>query len=207
MTAPTGQLTTRSLVENAVYEALILMCGGGLFSEAASHRHYGHTGEWAAQLKDLARTSVSFPNGNKNSIDGKPHDIEVRAAPTLFYRYAGRKRRLPQDCTKSKEPPPQIILVSDLGLRRTVESPKALSDLLREPLEDFCRKGGLSHDVRPDETGIICIVTPERVQLLRAGGRLPCSVCVKWCKGLCEDVCWLAFERRKLGSYIVLHPI
>eukprot|EP00581_Thalassiosira_minuscula_P014000 CAMPEP_0183715196 /NCGR_PEP_ID=MMETSP0737-20130205/9531_1 /TAXON_ID=385413 /ORGANISM="Thalassiosira miniscula, Strain CCMP1093" /LENGTH=676 /DNA_ID=CAMNT_0025944285 /DNA_START=1 /DNA_END=2027 /DNA_ORIENTATION=+ len=59
--------------------------------------------EWIATLRQIAYTSVSFPNGlntnNCNGNEGNPHDVEVRAAPKLFHcilqrtHYSNTKKR------------------------------------------------------------------------------------------------------------------
>jgi ankyrin repeat protein len=50
--------------------------------------------------------------------------------------------------------------------------------------------------IRADPSGIICMVTSQRVQYLYQNGRYPCSRCVKWCKG--EKGLWW-HEQREHG--------
>ena len=154
----TTELETRDKVAHAVHCAMLQVCGGG-------DRH--------DQLLLLAKTSVSFPNGsNTNNVDGKPHDIEVKSALSFYHQ-----------CRKRKRQENGITVISDLGLERNIDSPSDLAHLICHSLEEFCREQELSHDVRASASGIICIVTPARAAILRAYGRLPCSQCIKWCKG------------------------
>lgn len=156
----------RDQVAQAVHRALLQVCGG-----TEDQRTEGATQE----LFKLAESSVSFPNNLQHPLsanEGKPHDIEVKAALAFFHQQRKRKRG---DI--------EITVVSDLGLERTIACPFDLATLVCSVLEDICREAGLCHDVRSNASGIICIVTPERATALRDSGRLPCPQCIKWCKG------------------------
>lgn len=117
------------------------------------------------EIRNLVLSSVSFPNKN-DDLDGKPHDVEIRIALSLFHHARKRKRRDSHS----------IELISDFGLARAVHSPIDVADL-------FCQALNQHWDVRVDYSGILCLVTEERSRSLRASGRLPCPRCVKWCKG------------------------
>lgn len=149
-------------VTQAVHDALLQLCGGGNYS--------------IEELAALTESSVSFPNkkANSNDLDGKPYDIEVKAALSFFHQCRKRKR---EDNDKG------IIIISELGLERAIASPFELAVLIARALEESCR--GVSHDVRAGASGIICMVTPARATALRELGRLPCPLCIKWCKGSC----------------------
>ena len=130
----------------------------------AAHQLCG-TSYTTEEIRSLVHSSVSFPNKN-GDLDGKPHDVEIRIALSLFHKARKRKRgeSLPID------------LISDFGLARVVQTPIEVADL-------FCQILNQEWDVRIDYSGIMCLVTEERSQSLRASGRLPCPRCVKWCKG------------------------
>jgi hypothetical protein len=202
-----SQESLRNQFRDIIYEALTQVCGGGISIEKTSGEDskkptQDNTDIVANQellFKDLSEKSVSFPNKNASSIEGKPHDVEIRVAPSLFYRYTGRKRKRPQHQEMSPDTSTtmRLMLVSDLGLGRTADSPRELAVLLCAPLEELCRREGLSHDIRSDDAGIICVVTPERAERLRHAGRLPCDKCIKWCKG--EKGLWW-HQQREHGS-------
>ena len=157
----TTERELRDKVAHAVHRAMLQVCGG-------EDRH-GQSQE----LLSLAKTSVSFPNGsNATNLDGKPHDIEVKSALSFYHQ-----------CRKRKRQEKGITVLSDFGLERNVSSPSDLAHLICYALEEFCRDQELSHDVKVSASGIICIVTPARAATLRTYGRIPCSKCIKWCKG------------------------
>lgn len=130
----------------------------------AAHQLCG-TSYSAEEVRSLVHSSVSFPNKNAD-LDGKPHDVEIRIALSLFHK--ARKRKRCDSCPTE--------LISDLGLARAVQTPIDIADL-------FCQILNQEWDVRIDNSGIMCLVTEERSHALRANGRLPCPRCVKWCKG------------------------
>lgn len=174
----------KSRIETILFESLIQICGNGLYlediDEETSSRSfdrrddYSSANNWAAELTNVARTTISFPNKDSISLDGKPHDVEIRAPLSLFFKCLGKKR---------KRLDHSVTAVSNLGVARTIHSPVQLASLLCCALEETLRNETVSNDVRPNTSGIICLVTIERAQLLRESGRLPCPQCVKWCKG------------------------
>lgn len=144
-------------IDSQLYERLIVgVAGAARQLCAGSHS--------SAELKDWIASSISFPNKN-DDIDGKPHNVEIRIALSLFHKTRKRKRG-----------ESSIELVSDLGLVRLVRSPVEVADL-------FCQLLNQEWDVRVDESGIMCLVTEERSKALRQSGKLPCPRCIKWCKG------------------------
>mmetsp|Transcript_7971 Transcript_7971/g.11375 ORF Transcript_7971/g.11375 Transcript_7971/m.11375 type:complete len:846 (+) Transcript_7971:22-2559(+) len=38
-------------------------------------------------------------------------------------------------------------------------------------------------DIRSDDSGVLCLITDERANMLRNAGRLPCPKCIKWFRG------------------------
>jgi hypothetical protein len=143
-----------------IHEAIIQICGGGI----------QHAEE--EQLRDIVRSSISFPNNKHPSdVGGKPHDIEVRVAMSLFHRW----RRSSGNST--------IQVISDLGITRDITAPRRLAELCVPLLEDACREDGIAYDIRTQPSGVICIVTYERSERLRQAGKLPCPHCCQWCKG------------------------
>ena len=156
------------------------------------------------------RTALSFFNRySKSSI--------------RFSGVSNKKRRKINGHFKRKgdneAPISPLEIVSDLGLVRSISSPYHLATLLVKDLEDQLWQNrntflALSendnahttdvsyslHEIPPmmraDKSGMICMVTPHRVQYLYQNGRYPCSRCVKWCKG--EKGLWW-HEQREHG--------
>jgi hypothetical protein len=54
---------------------------------------------------------------------------------------------------------------------------------LDDSWNESCSLREIIQDIRADKSGLIYITTNARVQQLRSIGRLPCSLCTKWCKG------------------------
>jgi len=105
------------------------------------------------------------------------------------------------------ESAPPIEIISDLGLIRQIYTAKELAELMIREIEDI-----LWHErtetkesnvfniyiIRATSSGLISMVTPNRVKFLRNAGRLPCRhlTCMKWCKG--EKGLWW-HEQREHG--------
>ncbi|CAJ1966694.1 unnamed protein product [Cylindrotheca closterium] len=160
-----------------VNEAIIQVCGGGIQDQIEKD-----------QLRDLARTTISFPNQTKlpPGIGGKPHDIEVKTALSLFHRW----KRANKDT--------KVEVISDLGIVREVPTPRILAELLvTEFLEAACRQDSVVHDLRVQPSGVICIITYARSELLRQAGRLPCPHCCQWCKGT-KGLWWHQQQKHKI---------
>jgi ankyrin repeat protein len=138
-----------------VLDAAIQLCGG-------SHS--------SAELLTLVPPTISFSNKEKkvDDVSGKPHDVEIRIALSLYHRTRTQTKHASGSLT--------IEITSDYGLVRTVSSSNDLANLFVQILSQ-------SWDVRSDNSGILCLVTEERSQNLRSMNLLPCPICVKWCKG------------------------
>ena len=227
-------------VATAVHKSLIRLVDGGFVihdpSGSGGQVHY-HSFEpksrtsWSDQLMDIARTSVTFPNGTNHakgeSINGSPSDVDVRAALTLYNRVKKRLYRV-QDASHAEKKEPKIEknskktkrsiqqkefrfgIVSDLGTHREITSAKSFATLLSIEIEqelateslcsttvyenDFdpdqtleLHLSNAKHtffDIRPSNSGIICLVSSARSRQLYAAGRVPCTQCIKWCKGV-----------------------
>jgi len=132
------------------------------------------------------------------------------------------------DTAESKITQPSYIaeIKSDLGVLREFKSAQCLADHTVKALEeiigivpcvDFSSVSNISgeskkniggqcnnmlrdviYDMRTDQSGIIYLVTTARVQQLRALGRLPCSLCIKFCKG--EKGLWW-HQQQEHGRY------
>lgn len=132
------------------------------------------------------------------------------------------------DTAESKITEPSYIaeIKSDLGVLREFKSAECLADHTVRTLEeiinvvpcvDFSSIANISgdsdksmegqcnnmlrdviYDMRTDKSGIIYLVTTTRVQQLRALGRLPCSLCIKFCKG--EKGLWW-HQQQEHGRY------
>ena len=192
---------TRPIIEQAVYESLLRLCGGGIFLEERREKEQvipdpnvippTHD-DWKSALKQLAMKSVSFPNGNNHkSSEGKPHDIEVRVALSLFHRYnhkknninhkGGGRKRQRQTNTIARN---SLELLSDFGLKRSFASAAALGNILAMDLEQHSSHlRQLVDYVDCQKSGMICFTTKTRVEQLKASGKLLCCHCHKWCKG------------------------
>ena len=155
-----GQVLLRETIAKCLSEALVVIAGGSFSEEAEQKR-----------LREAVVSSISFPNKKNDNTAGKPHDIEVRVALSLFHQL------------KRKSGAGIVEIISDMGLSRRIHSPRELAEQILLPLELACRREGLSHDVRTQPSGMICIVTIHRSQLLRLEGKLPCPRCTKWCQG------------------------
>ena len=199
----------RNKVCAALFLSLKRVCGCGI----ASNHTTGALAliDWEETLKQLAFSSISFPNRHvslpvvtlahntrslEKKIDGKPHDIEIRAALKLFHCYKSKKRRRNENAKSQKlsDDPPPLEVISDMGLVRTINSPLELANLICISMEawmiddkDVPSSSNIHEicaDVRPDRSGLICIVTKWRSLSLRKSGKLPCPSCIKWCKGM-----------------------
>ena len=170
-------------------------------------------------VDDVSGSANGSASGNVNSI-GKPHDVEIKLAPTFFNRYrhkcenvvSGSGSGSPANCeddyasSKTQENTiPPLEIISETGLTRSIESPLEMANLLISDMEDYLwyqrnvnvnvntsasASASASTDesqelysIRADRSGIICIVTPNRMQHLRSLGRVSCSQCTKWVKG------------------------
>ena len=157
----------REKVGGCVYEALLQVCGGSVQGEKERKHLYGDS-----------FASISFPNKNISSAGGKPQNIEIRIALSLFHRW------------RRTSPGSAVTITSDLGLHREIKSPRDFAKVVCVPLEEACRKQNVAHNVQFQPSGVICIVTNERAQVLRQAGKLPCPYCVQWCKG--KSMYWQA---------------
>lgn len=183
---PEAQEKLKTRLETILFDSLIQICGNGLYTHLEGAAAEDETSpadsedaSWTVELKNVAQTTVSFPNKNSASLDGKPHNVEIRAPLALFHKCVGKKRKRVENAQ-----PISVTAVSDLDVKRTIRSPLELAMLLCYTLEESLRNENLSHNVRPNASGIICLVTVERAKALRDDlGRLPCPQCVKWCRG------------------------
>ena len=186
------------------------------------------TQSWLKQLEELIDKSILYPHDEKKTSTkatstctntneaqiGKPHDVEIKIAPSFYHRYKHKCQKI----TKSKphhedhqiihKPPLEVI--SDLGLIRSIYSPRDFASLIVQDMEDALWHERVHHDananantntnsnidtiqiryqheIKYDLSGIICIVTPQRNAFLQSTliNRLPCPHrdCVKWVKG------------------------
>jgi hypothetical protein len=191
-----------------VRDGLRQLCGGGILQE-------DHVPICIIDLEPLVAGSVVFPGGSKS------HDMEVRAALTLFNRYrhsnknkcthkkAKRRRRDSETCNKGETETETesceeqstekgLKMVSDMGLVRSVGAALELAQLLAKCMEQHASfRRVVGPHVRSNPCGMICIVTHERAKELFFQGDLPCPHCTKWCKG--EKGLWW-HQQRQHGS-------
>ena len=170
----------REKVASCLVQVLTQVCGGtegvdGCFDQSSS------------KLRETVVSSIAFPNKDPSSTEGKAHDIEIRLALSLFHRW------------KRKQSKNSFLAISDFGLKREITSPRQFAEIIAAPFESLCQKDDIGHDVRVQTSGIICIVTSERSQLLRQVGKLPCPHCVQWFAG--EKGLWWHQQQKHKVEY------
>jgi len=103
--------------------------------------------------------------------------------------------------------PPPLEIISDLGLTRPIYSANELATLLIREIEELLWHDRMEMEestkfvtyiIRAASSGLIGMVTPNRIIFLQNAGRLPCRnmMCMKWCKG--EKGLWW-HEQREHG--------
>jgi ankyrin repeat protein len=173
-------------ISSIVLESLITVCGG--------EDHDASSAAIRLELEQLALATVARTTTTsdskataKDSIEGKPWNIEVRVAPSLYHRWNNRSRKRSRVGNSDSDNLNDHVLEisSDMGLTRHIRSPRELGELLLTAggVEDGCRHAQIANDVRCNQSGFLCIVTPDRAQALRKAGRLPCPQCVQWLCG------------------------
>ena len=81
---------------SAVSASLLRLAGGGFQSSSSStslstsSSSSPSSQQWIEQLDKISKGCISFPNNvttesSNSCIDGKPHDVECRAALSLFH--------------------------------------------------------------------------------------------------------------------------
>jgi hypothetical protein len=153
---------TKERVAYAVYVSLLRLASGGIVLNNSSSISFHCLSlstksdvSWVDELREIAYTSVSFPNGinhaNSNDINGSPSDVDVRAALTLYNRIKKRQYELEnslrceveqcngENSRKKKRHIPQkdiaFDIISDLGTYRRVKDAKSLASLLSIEIE------------------------------------------------------------------------
>ena len=187
-------------VASAVHSSLIRIAGGGHAVPVETNTTKSQDNKlWSEELMTISEKSVSFPNGNNtntNGLEGKPHDVEVRAALTLYHRirrvYRKRKQHHNSQAKEESETS-SFEVISDLGTQRSIDSVQSLANILTIELEKELSNTQTSAyeegetvsftNIKSDNSGIICLVSKRRSEQLHDAGRLPCSHCVKWFKG------------------------
>ena len=155
----------KDAASHAVHSSLIRLCGGGVIGQTDTTSSAATSStEWHQALYELAVKSVSFTNGG-DAIDnggGKPHDIEVRVALSLFHKYKrnARKRTKIGDATECTQPSNRteekehritataevpLQIVSDLGLCRPIDSAGELAKLIALDMEQHLQDDEESH--------------------------------------------------------------
>lgn len=200
-------------IGSAVSSCLCRIAGGGAaakakrkLSQSQTRSTHSSADEWLEQLKDIAFSAISFPNGwpvggkDADSIGGKPHDVEVRAALALYHRVRvftlpcdrreeDDEKQVPAKRKKTATGKPAhskpIELISDMGTSRSFNSPRSLAKLLATDLEqELSRNTTIQFaSIREGDSGIICLVSKGRANQLAAADRLPCQHCLQWFKG------------------------
>lgn len=152
-----------------VSTSLIRLAGGGFQSSSSLlsppnivTTSSSSSQQWIEQLNRIAKGSISFPNNNDAAIDGKPHDVECRAALSLFHvirnmicnganhrrgihgggsgkECSNKKKKQQHVCNSAKTKIGQEIgsfeIISELGTYRQVCCATTLANLLSLELE------------------------------------------------------------------------
>jgi ankyrin repeat protein len=158
-----------------VYESLCDVLEGSLVALNCSNE----------ALLSLCQSTVTWTSSGSNKLtrvdttgDGKPWDIEIRTAAS-FYR-------------RVKDVNGDLNVVSRFGLHRCFHNPQQLGDVLVLRLEETCRQHYYSRtststsralDIRCQSSGIVTVITYDRMIHLRQLGRLPCPHCPRWFRG------------------------
>ena len=173
----------RDAISHAVHSSLIRLCGGGVIGRADKTSSVATAvAEWHQALYELAAKSVSLTNGGKSGGDasdnggGKPHDVEVRVALSLFHKFKCNARKRAR--TGDDEGPPRdkqiaesktqkaaaevpLQVVSDLGLCRPINSAGELAkvialDVERNLHEQDTEESDVGADSPSTSLGAIC---------------------------------------------------
>ncbi|CAB9513552.1 Ankyrin Repeat [Seminavis robusta] len=152
------QRELRERVGQCLWESLRQACGGNFLQDDDERQH----------VRDSCRSSICFPNKTKNSVDGKPQDLEIRLALSLFHRWKRQQQQHGKSTTI-------IIVTSDMGLQRQISSPLELAALWVLPLEVGLRNAGIAHDVQCHSSGLIGIVVASAAMSLDRAFRATCT--------------------------------
>jgi hypothetical protein len=187
--------TALEVVRRGVHETLIRVCGGGIGGEDSPPSLFRDVQE----LDRISVTTTSWTTKNgivsddtpSANLDGQPWNINVRTAPALFHRWKNQRTNDGASC--------KLVLTSDTGVQRVVDSPVALARVMLPILEELViiqapskthgEGSGLRHDdmvwsIQVQEpSGFLCVTTFSRMMALRAAGRLPCPACPHWARG------------------------
>jgi len=200
-------------VASAVHNSLIRIAGGGHAVSVETNTTKSQDTKWLEELKLISEKSVSFSNGNiTNGLEGKPHNVEVRAALTLYHRIRRvyRKRKQQHNSQANEESDTSSFeVVSDFGTKRSIDSVQSLANILTIELEKElsniqtakCDKEEETvsfTNIKSDNSGIICLVSKRRSEQLHNAGRLPCPHCTKWFKGT-KGLWWHMLQAHNVG--------
>ena len=154
---------------SAVSASLLRLAGGGFQSSSPSLPSISSSPssqQWIEQLDKISKGCISFPNNvttdssSSSSIDGKPHDVECRAALSLFHivrnrictpprisndrrertstNKGPRKKKKKDKTTSSSTQEDNTVsfeLISELGTQRQIYNATTLANLLSLELE------------------------------------------------------------------------
>lgn len=140
--------------------------------------------EYRNFLSALCQDSINCTTKDVRDLsNGKPWDYEVRVVTSLYNRFNPKQkvnkkqRKAPRGRASNASP---LILTSDYGVERSVQSAVEFSTALLPWLEDALPRGW---DVRVKaSSGNILLVSPARARELRRAGRRPCPSCEVWTK-------------------------
>ena len=141
----------------------------------------------ACRGRNAGLLSTTPPHNNQdekkhhNVRHGKPWDIEVRLAASLYKRLTSRlsatqrrNKNTTQDNTVVT-----LLLTSDHGVVRPVSSAVALAQLIWTTAEPPAWRGTVS-----PQDAVVRVVTPARQAVLQAAGLAPCPHCAAWKQSL-----------------------
>lgn len=173
-----------------------------------------HPSLWLQMLDDVCRSSIHCTTLNaRENLQQKPWNVEVRTITALFNRFTTtkknrkcvknktqrcggdgkkekRKRRaveVENDAASASALSYVLLLTSDFGVTRTVQSSAAFAQLVLPRMEEVLPTGWRGYVAG---TGFLLWVSPARAEAMRAIGRRPCVACEAWPKGGEKGLWW-----------------
>ena len=139
--------------------------------------------EWRNYLSRLCQDSINRTTKDVRDLsNGKPWDYEVRTVTSVYNRFNPKKRvnKKEKKAPRGRSSTCELVLTSDYGVERTVNSAVEFSHILLPWMDDALPRGW---DVRVKaSSGSLLLVSPARARELRRAGRLPCPSCEVWTK-------------------------
>ena len=175
---------------------------GGIQSTARGGKQQQHPQQeamrgkpWDFEVRCIASLFNRFCRSNeeqkKNSNKKKRKNMQISNTDNTVREDASQEQQSAYN-DDSKTPKasksPKLLLTSDLGVQRTVQSACEWSQKMLPLLDDRLPRGWDCR-VHP-QSGFLLLVSPERALALRDAGRRPCPSCSLWPKGGEKGLWW-----------------